>query len=265
LQELTLDDNKLKSLPKTLDNLINLHTFLVCNNGIEDEFHPMGLFLRMAHDLNAVIMVTRNRFKPNDKEGDKYTEGFLLEPTRESICTASYSGAEFLSWRLLLIRTEIQKTTIWSQLCVFLAEYAKGMGLDEAPSEWHADGKGSPECERLGRYFASADEFPNGEASKSHDKFGCCWFKKWTGNIDAAVQKGHKRFLVFTKADKGFRGIGSVGICQTVEWLYLREIRQLNSHIIIGTQNVEHTALMLRGGFGVWYECKDEPPVGLPM
>merc|ERR1719420_2886677 len=88
----------------------------------------------------------------------------------------------------------------WSQLCVFLEEYAQALKGNVCDPSWHAGGcKDSADCKCYHAYFAMAASKTNNESIISHEKFGCGWFDKWVKNVLRAVEKGHTNFLMVTK------------------------------------------------------------------
>lgn len=220
LERLILARNELVEIPAWLNDLPHLRYFSIAENSVAGPFLLRPLFERLAEDGRAQLQVYGNSFDPVNFGDAKWVTGRLQDPVgTSSVCTVSFPGCEYLEWQLLLARTALMPKPCWSQLCVFQAEYAKAAGKGSAPWVWHVKGFGSEACKAHGRYFEAADEFTNGMASRAHTKFGCCWFQHWTKNIGAALERGHRRFCIFTKLDR------KLGPCQTVEWLYLLRIK----------------------------------------
>jgi len=267
LEELHLARNKLQDLPVELDKLKRLKCFDISMNGIKADFKLWSVFDRLAKDTEGILKLSGNKFNPTDREGKQFTRGHVYRNEGSGMCTASFCGAEFLDWRVMLKRTPKQKNT-WSQLCVFLEAYAKAQGVESAQDNWHAGKgkgkkKGCGECKKLARYFDAAKEFTDNESAKSHEQYGCKWFHEWKSNIDEAYdKKGQRRFVVFTKVD------GNLGVCQTVEWLYLLEKRSKCEGMEIRVASVENMTQILSLGMDtpqeLFKDCPERVPTELP-
>eukprot|EP00928_Gymnodinium_smaydae_P097185 TRINITY_DN873_c0_g2_i1.p1 TRINITY_DN873_c0_g2~~TRINITY_DN873_c0_g2_i1.p1 ORF type:complete len:546 (+),score=75.29 TRINITY_DN873_c0_g2_i1:30-1640(+) len=202
-------------VPRELDNLTELQCLDLNQCRIQGYFRPMQLFERLCRPGHK-LSLAGNKFKAVDFKDKQFTEGVLRDYDEEtSMCVASFCGVEFLEWQKLLLRTD--QCPQWSQLCVFLKTYAGATHKGACPPDWHAGGyEGSPKCAELGKYFNMMGE----RAIEAHRRYGCQWFRKWTANVSKAVDKGHTRFVVFTKDDF------TLGDSQGVECCYLDELRK---------------------------------------
>jgi len=240
-------------VPQSLDALTSLQTLYLTESSIHGPFGARKLFERMCNDPKAVLNICGNSFDAFDFGDDKFTEGTLRDYFgNQSYCIASFCGTEFMDWQKLLLRSS--ENTDCSQLCVLLPTYATATKAELCDAHWHAGGrKDSPECKELGQYFEAAASVTKGESRRRHDMYGCVWFERWANNIRNALSKGHDKFLVVTAVD------GTVGVCQTVEWLFLKDLQRQHAQMDIRTMDIKHLDLVVFN-HGEWGTQMDSGP-----
>eukprot|EP00928_Gymnodinium_smaydae_P024048 TRINITY_DN19599_c0_g1_i1.p1 TRINITY_DN19599_c0_g1~~TRINITY_DN19599_c0_g1_i1.p1 ORF type:complete len:452 (-),score=30.88 TRINITY_DN19599_c0_g1_i1:212-1567(-) len=245
LHTLDVYGNRLTLLPIQLDRLRNLTYLDAAMNRITGKFELWMLFNRLCADRHSTIDLAGNDFASIDFGGREFTTGTIRQKEPDSICIVSFCGKEFLEWQKLLIRSSTYKD--WSQLCVFLEEYASAEVREFCDPSWHVGGcKDSSECKDLGRYFKRAAKYTNNFTITAHDRFGCCWFRAWIDNVERAFALGHRRFVVIKKVD------ATLGACQTVEWLFLMDFKKQHPEIEVRTVVVDRLDDCLAQGAAAW-------------